>query len=366
MSDPAPKPPRVLVFLPSWLGDTVMATPTLRLLRDSLPRSIIVAMGRQGMADLLDGVDLVDEVIEADARTLMGPPRVAARLVPYRLDAALLLPNSFATAITVRLAGIPVRVGYDRDARGMLLTHKLTPPRRAEPKWKTSGYEPISAVDYYLAAGRLLLQALNVPAAEVTCRLELGVNDPQRRASEEVLAKAGALDQPFALVNPGGNNPAKRWPLERFAALAHHLITRHGLKVLINGSPGEAEVVRLIRDAVALNHPEDETRVACLTELGITVGALKGVVARARVMITNDTGPRHIAAAMGVACVTLFGPTDPRWTTLPEAPGAPREVILTADPSLPPDEVADEHPQRCRIDRIAFADVAAAVDRLLG
>lgn len=367
---PAPaaaRPPRILVYLPSWLGDTAMATPTLRLIRDTSPGSVIVGLGRPGAADLLAGTDFLDDLIEADARKLMGPPRVASRLVPFRLDAALLLPNSFASAVTVRLAGIPVRVGYDRDARGMLLTHRLQPARRGPPAWKTTGYEPVSAVGYYLDAGKALLGALGLKPAPAPVRLELAVSDSQRRSGEDVLARAGALDAPFVLMNPGGNNPAKRWPLERFAALGHHLITVHGLKVLINGSPGEADVVRLIRDALVLNHPEDESRVACLTELGINVGSLKEIVRRARLMVTNDTGPRHIAAALGTPCVTLFGPTDPRWTTLPsDSAGPPRELVLVADPNLPRDEVADEHPERCRIDRIPLEAVVGAADSLLG
>lgn len=366
------RPPRVLVFLPSWLGDTVMSTPTLRLLRGALPGSIIMGLGRPGMRDLLAGDDLLDDVIEADARRLMGPAKVAGRLMPLRLDAALLLPNSFSTAMTVRMAGVPIRVGYDRDARGLLLTHKLAPPKRSPPRWKTAGYEPVSAVDYYLSLGRCLLGALReagwaVRAHDAPVRLELGVTDGQDRDARDVLARAGVDDgAPFALLNPGGNNPAKRWPVERFAAVAHHLIATHRERVLINGSPGEREVVSLIRDAIVLNHPEDESRIACLTELGITIGALKGVVARARLMVTNDTGPRHLAAAFGTPCITLFGPTDPRWTTLPPEPdGRTREVVLVADPTLPADEVADEHAQRCRIDRIGAADVLSAVDRLL-
>lgn len=368
------RPPRVLVILPSWLGDTVMSTPTLRLLRGALPGSIIMGLGRPGMRDLLAGDDLLDDVIEADARRLMGPAKVAGRLIPLKLDAALLLPNSFSTAMTVRLAGVPIRVGYDRDARGLLLTHKLTPPKRSPPTWATAGYAPVSAVDYYFELGRCLLGALRgagwtvrEPEAPARPRLELGITDGQDREAREVLRRAGVEEgAPFALLNPGGNNPAKRWPVERFAAAAHHLISAHRERVLINGSPGEREVVALIRDAIVLNHPEDESRIACLTELGITVGALKGVVKRARLMVTNDTGPRHLAAAFGTPCITLFGPTDPRWTTLPPEPGGrAREVVLTADPTLPPSELADEHPRRCAIDRILAADVLAAVDRLL-
>lgn len=392
---------RVLVVLPSWVGDTAMATPTLRLLRDALERAVIVGLGRPGMDELLAGTELLDDVMIADSRSLLGPAKVAGRLRPMRFDAALLLPNSFATAMTARLASIPVRVGYDRDGRGLLLTDTLDAPRRVMPLWSGSGWAPIPQVEYYLRAGRRLLdvlsrqgvalKALNSAAPGLGVeepllmrgtRLELGISDAQEAATLGVMARAGLeADEPFALINPGGNNPDKRWPVERFAAVAHHLVAEHRLRVVLNGSPGEAALVRTIADAIALNHPEDERRISCLPELGITIGSLKGIVRRARVMITNDTGPRHMAAAFGVRCVTLFGPTDPRWTTLPDGlaeglpdglpdstpsnAARPRETLLIADPTLPPDEVCDEHPERCRIDKIGTREVIAAVESLL-
>lgn len=362
-----PPPPRVLIYLPTWLGDTVMATPAIDLVRHALPRSVLIALGRPGMKDLLSGLEWLDDVVIADGRSTLGPAKVAARLRAMRIDAALLLPNSFSSALTVRLAGIERRVGYDRDGRGAFLTHKLEPLKRPAPH---KGYQPVSAVDYYLTAARLLLQALHAtPAQEPTPRLTLVATRSDESAADEVLGKGGIKPgEPFALLNPGGNNPAKRWPVERFAALAHHLVSHHRLKVAINGSPAETELVDTIQQAIELNHPEDGDRIVCLPELGGTIGSLKATVRRARVMVTNDTGPRHIAAAFDTPTVALFGPTDPRWTTLPPsftANGAPREVVLVADATLPPDEVADDHPSRCAIEGVALQDVVAAVDRVL-
>lgn len=111
-------------------------------------------------------------------------------------------------------------------------------------------------------------------------------------------------------------------------------------------------------DAMALSLPD----------LGITLGALKALCQRAKLMVTNDTGPRHIAGATGTPLVTLFGPTDPRWTTIPvrsHADDSPRETILVADPTLPPDQSANDHPDRCRVDHITPAQVAAAADEQL-
>lgn len=367
MTAPPVENPRVLVFLPTWLGDTVMATPALRLLRTALPKSIIVGLARPGIDELLSGNELLDDVLIADRHSVLGPAKIAARLMPFRFDAALLLPNSFSSAITVRLAGIPRRIGYDRDGRGALLTHKLHAPRRPAPH---DGWAPISAIDYYLAAALECLKALGHPAPPtIPARLEVGQSDAQEQQAQNILAMAKITPEtPFALLNPGGNNPAKRWPVERFAAVAHHLIDTHAMMVAINGSPAEVDLVALIRDVIVLDNPADEAKVASLPELGGTIGSLKGVVRRCRIMITNDTGPRHLAAAFGRPCITLFGPTDPRWAALPgstDPAQTAREAILVADPTLPPEEVADDHPQRCRIDRIQTRPVIEAVDRLL-
>lgn len=349
---------RILVIMPSWVGDAVMATPALRRLRDARPGSFLGALVRPGIDEVLAGSGLLDEVHVDHARGMMGHKHVASRLRQRRYDAALLMPNSFSTALIARLAGIPRRIGYARDARGMLLTHRLTAPRRADGRWA-----PVPAVTYYwrLVDG-LLDGELGAPPETGLpdgARLELGVTEAESAAAADLLARAG-VDGPFALLNPGGNNPAKRWPPDRYGALAGHVARTHGLAVLVNGAPGEAEVV----DAVARAAPVPVVR---LHALGNTIGALKALLARRdgprpRLMVTNDTGPRHFAAAFGVPLVTLFGPTDPRWTTIP-APGG--ETILVADPSLPPTDVADDFPERCRIDRIALDEVIAGADRLL-
>ena len=157
---------------------------------------------------------------------------------------------------------------------------------------------------------------------------------------EDARERKRGLPPGFVAVHPGSGSPTKNWPVERFAALAHHLITVHKLRVLINGSPGEAPLAALIKHVIALNHPEDEAMVACLPELGIKIGSLKRIVQRSCLMVTNDTGPRHIAAAFGIPCIAMFGPTDHRWTTLPLRPDSQAERVLLSDPDLPDDLVA--------------------------
>lgn len=400
-SQPA-TPLRVLVVLPSWLGDAVMATPALSLIRSRLRGSCIGALARPGLDELLAGSGLIDEFHVERSRGVMGPKVIAARVRPRRYDAALLLTNSFSTALITRLAFIPRRVGYDRDARGLLLTDRLRPPLRADEDSRlipgvvratqhaharsrggddASGdgkYALISTVDYYLHAAREFLggDAATDPSA-FPPRMALGVTADQQQAAADILSRAEiAPGEPYAILNPGANNPAKRWPAERFAAVGRDLASR-GVRVLVNGSPGEAELVQQVTDLInGDTHSGRAARAVALTPLGMSIGALKGLLAGARaasdqasatlgpcrVLVTNDTGPRHIAAAFGVPTVTLFGPTDPRWTTLP--PGQhPCENIL-ADPTLPEHLIADDFPEHCAIERIETERVLDALRRL--
>lgn len=353
-----------------------MATPALRFIRQSLPGAFIGGLLRPGLDELIAGTSFIDELHVDRARGVMGPKLVAAKLRPRRYDTALLLTNSFSTALITRLAFIPRRIGYDRDGRGLLLTDRLTAPRRARPH---RGFAPVSAVEYYLQAARVMLgsgasrhsSSMNSPPPEATARLELSTTAAQDDASLDLLQRANiASGQAFALLNPGGNNPAKRWPADRFARAAQHLIDRHGLAIVINGSPGEAALA----DEIVSRIGAASLPVVSLARLGVSIGSLKGVVRGASIVLTNDTGPRHIAAAFNVPTVTLFGPTDPRWTTLADSctftgSSAPtdgcRELTLVADPTLPEAEVADDHPERCRIERVEETMVTAAMDELL-
>lgn len=348
-----------------------MATPTLRLVRRRLPGCFIGGLVRPGIDEVLDGAGFFDEMHVARASGVMGPKFVAAKVRPRRYDTVLLLTNSFSTALVARIAGIPRRIGYARDARTLLLTDSLDPPKRPDGSWA-----PVPAVEYYLrlACEKLLDVPLPdwrrppQPGLDPPAPLELAVTPAQAQAGRDLLQRCGVgLNEPIAVLNPGGNNEAKRWPAERFAAVAEHLATRYGLRVLLNGAPGEAElldsIIASVRSRVGTGASRDAAPVS-LAAHGVTLGALKEVLRRSRLMVTNDTGPRHIGAALGVNVVSLFGPTDHRWTTIPMRSGA-REEVLLADPTLPETELANDHPERCRVDRISLETVLAAIDRLI-
>lgn len=353
MSSPGEKPLRLLVVCPSWVGDAVMATPALDRLRGELPGAYIGALVRPGIDRVLAGAGFFDEVHVERASGVMGPKFVAAKVRPRRYDTALLLTNSFSTALIARIAGVPRRVGYDRDGRGLLLTDRIRPEKR-----EGGGWAIVPAVNYYWRAVDALLCG---PPGDGTpppgAAMRLAATPEEETEADAILERAGVgPGRRFALLNPGGNNPAKRWPADRFAELGRRLREDHALAVLVNGSPNEAELTAEIASGCG---------GADLVALGNTLGALKAIVRRSSLMVTNDTGPRHIAIAFGVPTVSLFGPTDHRWTVVPAGAG-PGEAVLTADPTLPETESANDHPERCRIDRIGLDRVLGAVEELRG
>ena len=145
-------PLRIVVVCPSWVGDAVMATPALGLIRRSLPGATIGAFCKPGVAPILDGLDVYDELITMHPGGVMGHKHSASKLRMRGYDTVLLLTNSFSTALIARMAGAPRRIGYDRDARHLLLTHRLTAPKTDEGKWAI-----VPAVDYYWHAAETLI-----------------------------------------------------------------------------------------------------------------------------------------------------------------------------------------------------------------
>jgi heptosyltransferase-2 len=328
---------RLAVICPSWVGDTVMATPVLRAVRTTRPDTHVTVVCRPGLDEVLAGCPWIDDIVAVDMKRIGGTVQSARRLRHARVDAVLLLPNGLRSAVVAALAGVRIRVGYKRAGRGPLLSHCLASP---------PGRGPIGAVDYYASLAKFALGLEHVDT-----RMQLAVTDAQRAEADRLL---DAVPRPFVVLCPGANRKAKRWPVERFAAVADELATRHGLAVVATGSPTEQSVVAAIK-------PASRTPVLNLIDRGVTLGALKGVIAEARLMISNDTGPRHIAAALGTPTVSLFGPTDPRWTTI----DSPCEKILLAEPFLPAELVADDCPTGCVIERITVGDVLSAAGQLL-
>ena len=332
---------RIAIVLPSWVGDAVMATPALRAIRSARPGATITGIMRPGLDEVLRGAPWLDAAAACEMKGPGGPGRLARAIRAGAPEAVLLLPNNFRSALAARLAGAPRRIGYRRDGRGWLLSHAVDVPRSSAPT---------PTLDYYLG---LAARALGVETAADDRRMELFIGDDERARAAALLADVAA---PYVVLNPGGNRAAKRWPPDRFARVAAALHESHGVSAVITGAARERHVAEAIIDASPQTVP-----IASLIARGLTLGALKPIIEAAALVITNDTGPRHIAAALNTPLVTLFGPTDQRWTTI----DFPRERRLLAEPFLPESLIADDHPTVCRIKRITVNDVLAAARGLL-
>lgn len=337
----------IVVLMPTWLGDIVMATAALHRLREAAADARITAIVPPGMDTVLGGGDAVDEVLAIDGKGPAGPLRTAAAIRRTGAESVVLLPNSPRSAIAAALSGRRIRVGTTDGGRGVLLSHRVPPAPDAGG--------PVPAVVHYdrIIAFALGQEPWPIEGPEASgLRPTLRVRDADRRAADEVLGEHAG--RPLVLLVPGGNRATKRWPAERFAAVARRLRDAHELVPVITGSPGERELCREI--AAAIGPPVVDAAAA-----GGGLAAVKGLVAAARLVVSNDTGPRHLAAGLGTPAVVLFGPTDHRWTSLPGV----RETILLAEPFLPETLVADRHAALCRIDRIPVSDVLHAADGAL-
>ena len=290
------KPQRIVVFAPNWVGDAVMFTPTLRAFRERFADAHLAILARPAPAAVLTPNPWTDEIIIAD-----GMFRSIRALRRKRFDLAVLGPNSFRSALVARLGGVRGRLGYSRDGRGWLLTDKIIPTRNADGKFAV-----VPALDYYLE----LAKYLGCDTGDK--QMELTVADTDADAAELLLDNADAdKDRPIVLLNPGASyGPAKMYPPDRFAAVADGLIESSEAQIVINAGPAEKSIAETVENA--MKHPP----LLNLARVENSLGLLKAMVRISDLMITNDTGPRHFAAAFGVGVVTVFGPTDPNWAKI--------------------------------------------------
>ena len=327
---------RVVVRGTNWVGDAVMIVPALRELRRLLPDAHITLVSRSGTADIFIDTDFVDEVLIYDRSGLGSTWNQAREWRRRRFDLALLFQNAFEAAAIAFLARVPFRIGYDADRRKMLLTHPIP-----SPAWKDERHE----VFYYLNLVRELERHIRGGAAdnfgEPQFRFDVSV-DRQRQAKGFLGAHGARADAPLVLLCPGSiNSRAKRWPAERYAAVADQFAAA-GASVALIGSPAEMEVS---------NEVTRRARTSPIVLTGKTsVAEITAVISVADILITNDTGPAHIGSAVGTPTLVIFGPTNPL-TTRPFGPNA---EIVRHEPDCAPCMLRD-----CPIDHRCMTAISS-------
>jgi len=286
----------VLVEAPNWMGDVVMSLPVFDYLKAACPDARITALVKAPFGDVLRGNPHVDDVIEYSQETglkgLRDALQTVRRVRRRYFHAAVLLPNSPRSALWALLARIPLRVGTRGQWRRWLLTRSVAP-------------RPVNMhqADHYVEVAAAIAEAPRPGPPRVVVR------DADAAWAERFLTERGLNSStPVVGLNPGAAyGPAKRWPADRFAEVGRWLRDRYQAHVVVFGSSHDAPVTGPIAEQIG----HDVHDLAGRT----TIGQLAALMARCRVVITNDTGPMHLAGAVGAKVVAIFGSTSPESTS---------------------------------------------------
>ncbi len=311
---------RTLVRATNWVGDVVMSLPAVRALRASDPNGTLAILARPWVAELYRLLPEVDEVVADDANGSDADSNARGRLAGViraaRFDRAVILPTSFESAWTLARAGVPERIGYRGEWRGLLLTSAvgLSLAPGEHQVWKHLRLAE--------AAG-----AAHASAPDVSWPVGASLREGARRRLTEAGWKGGAF---VAAHVASFAHAAKRWELGRFAAVFDDLAARRGLPVVLLGSAAEKSVNREAADLAKRARVFDLSGATSLPE------AL-GVLAEAALFLGNDSGLAHLASAAGTPSVVVFGPTDPEATRPwdgPRADGKPVRLALARSRTL--------------------------------
>jgi heptosyltransferase-2 len=340
------QPRRILVRGTNWLGDAVMTTPALLRLREKYPDAHIALLAPEKLADLWKNHPAVNETIPFAPDE--GVFSVGSTLRAGKYDLALVFPNSPRSALEVWLAGIPQRIGYARPWRNWFLTIRVAPRSDAVIMRKRSVAEirQLVAADVSRRTDhndRVFTSAATAHQIHEYLHLAtaLGADSeplpPQLVVTpdeiEAVKKKFGLdmIERPIFGLNPGAEyGPAKRWPVEKFIAAARDIQNRTSCTWLTFGSQADAALAHRIASAIA-SPPYAIWNLAGKTGLRELMVLLK----LCRVLLTNDSGPMHVAAALGTPVVVPFGSTSPELTG-PGLPGDPRHRLLKSDAPCAP------------------------------
>jgi heptosyltransferase-2 len=329
---------RIIVRGTNWVGDAVMTIPALRQLRRLFPEAHITLATRAWAEGLFADADYLDELQVHESAGLRSVVSQVRQWRRGNFDLAILLPNSLETALVASLARVPLRIGYATDGRQKLLTHPL-----ALPEWRGTKHE----VFYYLKIVAELEWLTNQEQSFLETQPDgsLPVSDARKSVARNFLRSRG-IDETGRLVAlcPGSiNSRAKRWPAERYAALADRMIDELGAEVVLVGSNAEAEVSLEVSRRMR-NEPVTLTGQTNLAEL-------VAVLSLVDLLVTNDTGPAHLASALERPTLVIFGPTNPLTTR----PFSPFGEIVREPPDCAPCMLRD-----CPIDHRCMTAITPA------
>lgn len=297
--------PRILIVRTDRIGDVVLSTPVIRVLRAAFPRAYLGMMVRPEHRELVEGNPDLNAVILYDKKgpqgSWVGTLRFARRLREQRFDTAVILHSTNRVILVSWLAGIRRRVGYARRM-GWLLTHRLPYVKREGQRHELEyNLDLLRLIGVSPLVGRSGAKPMGSggdggPALFVPAR-------PEHSSRVEQVLRQRGVEEGAALVvlHPGASCPSKRWPAERFAQVGDHLAARSGATVAVLTGAGEEEHGRAV-----LRHMR-QPAIDLLGAFGL--GETASLLRRARLLVSNDSGPVHLACAVGTPVVSIFG----RW-----------------------------------------------------
>jgi heptosyltransferase II len=310
---------KILIRATNWVGDAILALPALRAVRSRFPAAHISILSRPYIADIYRGQGVSDELIAWDPhgehRRLRGRQQLISGLRSRQFDVALLLQNAFDAAWLAWRAHIPQRIGYARDGRSFLLSKAIAVPKPGEI--------PPHEKFYYLELLRRIGWLDTFPIVD---HISLQVSDSAKRHAAETLLAAGARPHARRIAIGAGASygSAKCWPAERFAEWVNRFQAQSDADIILFGASAEAP----LSNAIIVNmrrRPVDLTGKTAL-------GDLPALLSQCHFFLGNDSGAMHVAAAVGLPVVAVFGPTDPFGT----APVTPRSSIVQDQPYCSP------------------------------
>lgn len=285
---------KIAIRVPNWIGDSILALPAIESVSKNFPDAQIWVVAKEWAKDIFSSIDHIQGVqVLPDLTSWNSLRHTAKQLSRMSFDAGLLLTNSFGSALLFYLAKIPQRWGYSRDGRQVLLTEKV-------PKKKDE--ESAHHIYYYLN----LISGLGLKPCSPKLSLPVSAEDSQ--SAESFLDSFNInLNKRLFIINPGAYyGPAKRWPVSKYSQLAILLQEKFDAEILIIGSPQELSLAESIADSMK--------KKPCILAGKTSLRQLIGIIGQSGLCVTNDSGPMHMANALGVPTVALFGPTDPTVT----------------------------------------------------
>ncbi len=282
---------KILIVNVNWLGDVLFSTPFIQNLRNNYPDSYIACLLVPRTLEILQGNPAVNEIIIFDEKGkhkgLTGKLKLIKQLRLKKFDTVFLLHRSFTRTLIAFLSGIPERVGYYTKKRSFLLTRAIEPPEEEKHR-----------VEYFLD----ILRKIGLKVDKLNYQFFISPAD--KAYANELLKKEGIkAGEDLIIINPGGNWLLKRWPKENFARLANALANRFQAKIIITGANTDIKLAQEI-SSLMKNKPIILCGKTNLKQLG-------AVLERAKLVISNDSGPMHLAAGLKIPLIALFGPTSP-------------------------------------------------------